>query len=154
MRESGKDLKLPAAGRGGEGVSILSIHRSKGLEKPVVLVCGLYRQFNTSDFNRPVLFHPEYGVGPRGLDERRMVEYPTLARQGVALQLRRELLAEELRLLYVAMTRARDKLIPRPWACPGGERRWRVCGTACPCPWIPLCWGRPPVPASGCCSTP
>ena len=111
MRESGKDLKLPAAGRGGEGVSILSIHRSKGLEKPVVLVCGLYRLFNTSDFNRPVLFHPEYGVGPRGLDEGRMVEYPTLARQGVALQLRRELLAEELRLLYVAMTRARDKLI-------------------------------------------
>lgn len=97
--------------REGEGVSILSIHRSKGLEKPVVLVCGLTRRLNRDDLMRPVLFHPVLGVGPRGLDRERMIEYPTLARQAVARQLEREMMAEELRLLYVAVTRAREKLI-------------------------------------------
>ena len=100
-----------AGGREGDGVSILSIHRAKGLERPVVLVCGLSRRFNRDDLMRPVLFHPELGVGPRGLDAARMVEYPTAARRAVARRLERELLAEELRLLYVAMTRAREKLI-------------------------------------------
>ncbi len=98
-------------GREGEGVSVLSIHRAKGLEKPLVLVCGLTRRLNRDNLMRPVLFHPELGVGPRGLDRERMVEYPTLARQAVARQLEREMMAEELRLLYVAMTRAREKLI-------------------------------------------
>ena len=97
--------------REGEGVSILSVHRSKGLEKPVVLVCGLTRRINRDNLMRPVLFHPELGVGPRGLDRERMVEYPTLARRAVARRLEREMMAEELRLLYVAMTRAREKLI-------------------------------------------
>ena len=108
------DVRLRGAagnGREGEGVSVLSIHRSKGLEKPVVLVCGLTRRVNRDSLMRPVLFHPELGVGPRGLDRARMVEYPTLARRAVARQVERELLAEELRLLYVAMTRAREKLI-------------------------------------------
>ena len=97
--------------REGEGVSILSIHRSKGLECPVVLVCGLSRRFNRDDLMRPVLFHAQLGVGPKGLDRERMVEYPTLARRAVARQLEREMMAEELRLLYVAMTRAQEKLI-------------------------------------------
>ena len=100
-----------AGGREGDGVSILSIHRSKGLERPVVLVCGLSRRLNRDDLMRPVLFHPVLGVGPRGLDGERMVEYPTAARRAVARQLEREMMAEELRLLYVAMTRAREKLI-------------------------------------------
>ncbi len=112
LRESGSPLGASAGkGKEGEGVSILSIHRSKGLEKPVVLVCGLTRRLNRDDLMRPVLFHPELGVGPRGLDRERMVEYPTLARRAVARRLEREMLAEELRLLYVAMTRAREKLI-------------------------------------------
>lgn len=112
LRESGAPLGASAGtGREGDGVSILSIHRSKGLEKPVVLVCGLTRRLNRDDLMRPVLFHPELGVGPRGLDRERMVEYPTLARRAVARRLEREMLAEELRLLYVAMTRAREKLI-------------------------------------------
>ena len=63
------------------------------------------------DLQRPVLFHPVLGVGPRGLDRERMVEYPTLARKAVARKLEREMMAEELRLLYVAMTRAKEKLI-------------------------------------------
>ena len=111
MRENGAKLTTAGPGREGEGVSILSIHRSKGLEKPVVLLCGLSRRLNRDDLMRPVLFHPVLGVGPKGLDRERMVEYPTLARQAVARQLEREMMSEELRLLYVAMTRAKEKLI-------------------------------------------
>ena len=112
LKNAGSKLGADSGGRHeGEGVSILSIHRSKGLEKPVVLVCGLSKQINREDLKRPVLFHSELGVGPRGLDRERMVEYTTLARCAVARQLERERLAEELRLLYVAMTRAREKLI-------------------------------------------
>ena len=58
-----------------------------------------------------MLFHQTLGVGPKGLDPELRVEFPTLARQAVKLQLDREMKAEELRLLYVAMTRAKDKLI-------------------------------------------
>ena len=110
LRELGSPLSGMGAGNG-DGVSIMSIHRSKGLEKPVVFVCGLAKKFNREDMNRPVLFHPNMGVGPRGLDRERMVEYPTLARKAVQRKLEREMMAEELRLLYVAMTRAREKLI-------------------------------------------
>ena len=111
LRQTGGKLTAARPAQEGEGVSILSIHRSKGLEKPVVLVCGLSRRLNRDDLKAPVLFHPELGVGPKGLEPERMVQYPTLARQAVALRLDQEMMAEELRLLYVAMTRAREKLI-------------------------------------------
>ena len=111
LRENGTRLTVKGQSREGEGVSILSIHRSKGLEKPVVMVCGLTRRFNRDDFHKPVLFHPVLGVGPKGLEEERMVEYSTVARRAVACQLEKEMLSEELRLLYVAMTRAKDKLL-------------------------------------------
>lgn len=111
LRESGGKLASTAPGHEGEGVSILSIHRSKGLERPVVFVCGLTRRLNRDDLMRPVLFHPVLGVGPKGLERERMVEYPTVARLAVARQLEREMMSEELRLLYVAMTRAKEKLI-------------------------------------------
>lgn len=111
MQQSGAKFVVPAGGREEDGVSILSIHKSKGLEKPVVFVCGLSRRMNRDDLMRPVLFHPVLGVGPKGLDLERMVEYPTIARQAVALQLEREMMSEEMRLLYVAMTRAKEKLI-------------------------------------------
>ncbi len=111
MRAAGAKLGTVSTGGDGEGVSILSIHRSKGLEKPVVLLCGLTRRLNRDDLMRPVLFHPELGVGPKGLDRERMIEYPTLARRAVARQLEREMMSEEMRLLYVAMTRAKEKLI-------------------------------------------
>lgn len=63
MRQTG-GLSLSAPGREGGGVTIMSIHRSKGLEKPVVLLCGLSRRLNRDDLQRPVLFHPVLGVGP------------------------------------------------------------------------------------------
>ena len=111
LEESGGKPALPKTGAAGGGVKILSIHKSKGLEFPVVLLAGLSRQPNKTDLNQPMLFHPKLGVGPKRLDLSRMVEYPTLARLAVARQMEHELRAEELRLLYVAMTRAKEKLI-------------------------------------------
>ncbi len=111
VRESGGLRSAPAAPKEQAGVKILSIHRSKGLEYPVVFLCGLGRRFNYADLQKPVLFHPKLGLGPKGLDRETMVEFSTLARTGVALALKKELLAEEMRLLYVAMTRAKEKLI-------------------------------------------
>jgi len=111
LRDAGVRITSPVSGREGGGVSILSIHRSKGLEFPVVFLCGLAKRLNKQDMQKPVLFHPKIGVGPKGLDRERMVEYTTLPRQAVAKQLESELMAEELRLLYVAMTRAKEKLI-------------------------------------------
>lgn len=111
LREAGVRITPPGKAGDGGGVNILSIHRSKGLEFPVVFLCGLSKRFNREDLKKPVLFHPKLGLGPRGLDRERMVEYPTLPRLAVAKQLETEMMAEELRLLYVAMTRAQEKLI-------------------------------------------
>ena len=111
MRQKGDRIAAAASGAG--GVKILSIHKSKGLEFPVVFLCGLGRQFNKMDAAAPVLFHPELGVGPKSLKrgDGWTVEWPSLARQAVSLQMDRELKAEEMRLLYVAMTRAKEKLV-------------------------------------------
>ncbi len=111
LEEQGRSPNLPKVSVGGGGVKIMSIHRSKGLEFPVVILAGLSRKRNASDMKAPMLFHPELGVGPWRLDLERMLEYPTLARLAVAQKMDREQAAEELRLLYVAMTRAQDKLI-------------------------------------------
>ena len=133
LRENGAKLALPAPGREGGGVRILSIHRSKGLEFPVVLVCGLARRLNREDMNRPILFHPKLGVGPKRLDLDRGVEYPTLARRAVARQLELEMMAEELRLLYVAVTRAKEKLILSVALTGGGRDLEKLAGdAACP----------------------
>jgi ATP-dependent helicase/nuclease subunit A len=93
------------------GVQLMTIHHSKGLEYPVVFLTGLSRGMNLSDQNKPMLFHPTLGIGPKALDRKNHVEYPTLARSAIRLQLERENKSEELRLLYVAMTRAREKLV-------------------------------------------
>ena len=111
VRESGGLRASASSPRENGGVKIMSIHRSKGLEYPVVFLCGLGRRFNFTDLQKPVLFHPKLGLGPRGVDRETMVAFTTAAREGVSLALKQELLAEEMRLLYVAMTRAKDKLI-------------------------------------------
>ena len=119
LRDSGQGVSLPTPATAGGSVRVMSIHRSKGLEFPIVILAGLARRLNRQDVNQPILFHPQLGVGPKRLELERMLEYPTLARMAVSLQLDRELRSEELRLLYVAMTRAQEKLIlscafPRP----------------------------------------
>ena len=110
-RAAENGVKPEVSGREEGGVRLMSIHRSKGLEFPVVLLAGLGRQFNDQDLQKPILFHTSLGLGPKRVDRTRMLRSSTLARDAVALALKRENRAEELRLLYVAMTRAQRKLI-------------------------------------------
>lgn len=88
-----------------------SIHSSKGLEKPVVIIAGLSNQFNQRDLQQYVLFHPKYGIGTKGYDRKEQNEFTTLPREAIKRKIKEESISEELRLLYVAMTRAKEKLI-------------------------------------------
>lgn len=92
-------------------VQILSIHKSKGLEFPVVFVSGLGKRFNMQDLNAGVVIHPQMGLGTDVTDPKLRLRYPTLPKQLMRGQLKEENLGEELRVLYVALTRAKEKLI-------------------------------------------
>ena len=110
LLESGEP-PVPQTSHAAQGVRIMSIHKSKGLEFPVVILADLARQFSRMDFQSSVLVHPTYGLGPVCVDTRRSIKYPTMARTALERTLRREAKAEELRVLYVAMTRAQEKLV-------------------------------------------
>ena len=107
MAERGQE---PPASSGGDAVSIMSIHKSKGLEFPFVFLCDLHHQFNRSDARESVLLHSELGLGPKLTDVARGLEYPTIARRAIEKRIETETLSEEMRVLYVAMTRARERL--------------------------------------------
>ncbi len=92
-------------------VRIMSIHKSKGLEFPVVFVCGLGKHFNRRDVQSRMVLHPELGMGLDCMDGERRVKSPTIVKKAVAKQTELENLGEELRVLYVALTRAKEKLI-------------------------------------------
>lgn len=96
---------------GENAVRLMSIHKSKGLEAPVVIVAGLSKKFNRMDVHAGLVLHPELGVGMDFRDEVLRVKAPTLFKKIIAGQLNYEMLSEELRILYVALTRAREKLI-------------------------------------------
>jgi len=104
---------LPGAAEQPTGgcVTIMSIHKSKGLEFPVVFLCGLSRRFNQEDLRQQVLCHKELGLGLSCVDRANRVRYPTLSRHAISAKLAAESISEEMRVLYVAMTRARDRLI-------------------------------------------
>lgn len=91
-------------------VSIMSIHKSKGLEFPVVFLADTGHRFNLTDLRRPVLIHPELGLGCMVTNVERGIEYPTAARRAIDEKLTRETLSEEMRVLYVALTRAKELL--------------------------------------------
>lgn len=111
MRESGKDLGTARAlGEQEDVVRIMTIHSSKGLEFPIVFVAGLSKKFNMQDLHANVLFHKDYGIGTKYIDVEKRITYPTLLQLAIKEKLHDELLAEEMRILYVAMTRAREKL--------------------------------------------
>ena len=111
LRRQAEKGQEPSLGAGtGSAVQILSVHKSKGLEFPVVFLCDTDRRFNRKDSQDTVLVHAELGLGPKLTDLERRVEYPTLARSAIRLRLEREMLSEEMRLLYVAMTRPKERL--------------------------------------------
>ena len=93
------------------GVQIMSIHKSKGLEFPVVFLCDMQKDFNREDYNSPVLVHPALGLGTERVEPERHIRYNTVSKTAVQHLLERESKSEEMRILYVAMTRAKEKLI-------------------------------------------
>ncbi|MDA1475979.1 helicase-exonuclease AddAB subunit AddA [Bacillus changyiensis] len=111
MRERGNDLGTARALSEQEDVvRLMTIHSSKGLEFPVVFTAGLGRSFNTMDLNKSYLLDKELGFGTKFIDPKWRISYPTLPLIAMKKKMRRELLSEELRVLYVALTRAKEKL--------------------------------------------
>ena len=98
-------------GENDDTVRIMSIHKSKGLEFPIVFVSGMSKRFNQQDLNGPILMDADFGVASVFVDYERRVKCPTLMRSVLRQKLLKENLGEELRVLYVAMTRAKEKLI-------------------------------------------
>lgn len=94
-----------------DAVTIMSIHKSKGLEFPVVFLCGLSRRFNLESARAQVLCDKNLGLGLCCVDTKNRVRYPNVAKRAIAAKIIAESISEEMRVLYVAMTRARDRLI-------------------------------------------
>lgn len=99
-------------GENDDVIRIMSIHKSKGLEFPVVFLVNSNKQFNEQDIRKnPVLLHQEMGIGAKYIDYNAQVQYDTLTREAVKNVIRNENISEEMRVLYVALTRAKEKLI-------------------------------------------
>lgn len=111
LREAGSEVAAPETESAGDMVRIMTIHKSKGLEFPIVLLANCAKRFNEMDLRKPVLLHPRMGISMRCRDMQRGLQYDGLDRLAMASVLRREMVSEELRVLYVAMTRAKEKLI-------------------------------------------
>lgn len=92
-------------------VRIMSIHKSKGLEFPIIFFCGVGKKFNLQDLKEKLLIHSEIGLGPEYINCEKGISYSTLVKEAIKEKMKLELLSEEMRLLYVALTRAKEKLI-------------------------------------------
>lgn len=112
VKSSSEDMgSAKIIGENEDVVRIMSIHKSKGLEFPVVFLCGLGKRFNEGDLKGKILFHQELGYGPIFIDLDKRVSYNTAQREFISKKIQGENKSEEMRLLYVALTRAKEKLI-------------------------------------------
>ncbi|MBE3596016.1 MAG: UvrD-helicase domain-containing protein [Hydrogenibacillus sp.] len=111
LKESGADDLLELVESGVDRVRIMSIHKSKGLEFPVVFLAGLGKALNFEEFKAPLVLHAELGMAVRHMDLEQGVEREAFFKDLMHERLRRERIAEALRLLYVGLTRAKEKLI-------------------------------------------
>lgn len=110
-KSSGDMGSAKILGENEDVVRIMSIHKSKGLEFPVVFLCGTGKQFNLMDLNKNILYHDELGFGPDFVDLEKRVSIGTIAKEAIKKKMKLEILSEEVRILYVACTRAKEKLI-------------------------------------------
>ncbi|MCL2617056.1 MAG: helicase-exonuclease AddAB subunit AddA, partial [Defluviitaleaceae bacterium] len=110
LREMEKNLPVAQDTEGGGAVRLMSVHKSKGLEFPVVFVCRTSNKFNTDELKKDLLFHKELGIGAMLINPTKRTRAGTLSHSAVKTMARAEAIAEEMRMLYVAITRARDKL--------------------------------------------
>lgn len=100
-----------ASGEGSEGVILTTIHKSKGLEYPIVFLSDISRKFNFREMSNPVIIDSQVGIGAKITDTVHRVRYPGIGYEALKCVKRKALLSEELRILYVAMTRPKDYLI-------------------------------------------
>ncbi len=111
MQDRGEDLGAARAlGEQEDVVRMMTIHSSKGLEFPVVFVAGLSRQFNMMDLNSSYLLDKELGFGSKYVNAKLRITYPTILQLALKRKAKAQLIAEEMRVLYVALTRAKEKL--------------------------------------------
>ena len=92
-------------------VRIMSIHKSKGLEFPVVFLSSTSKKINMQDLTSNLLLHQKMGIGPQYINYERRIEYSTSAKDAIKIVIKEENISEEMRILYVALTRAKEKLI-------------------------------------------
>ena len=112
LKKSNTDMgSAKTLGENADVVRIMTIHKSKGLEFPIVICSGMNKQFNKQDFKNDILYHHSLGYGPKIVDYERKISYPSIAREAVKSRLNIENLSEEMRVLYVAFTRPKEKLI-------------------------------------------
>ncbi len=97
-------------GENDDVVRIMSIHKSKGLEFPVVFLSSTNKQFNLTDLYENVLLHQNLGIGAKYIDYDKQIEYDTLSKAAIKNKIFIETLSEEMRILYVALTRAKEKI--------------------------------------------
>ena len=112
IKKSNSDMgSAKTLGENANVVRIMSIHKSKGLEFPIVFCSAMSKNFNTMDFKKDMLYHYELGFGPQLVDIDRRISYPSIAKEALKYKMNLENLSEEMRILYVALTRAKEKLI-------------------------------------------
>jgi ATP-dependent helicase/nuclease subunit A len=112
LRKNNGDMgSAKILGENEDVVRIMSIHKSKGLEFPVVILSGTAKNFNLRDMSRSILFHHDMGYGPDYVDIEKRISYSTIFKEAIKKKIYLESLSEEMRILYVAFTRAKEKLI-------------------------------------------
>ena len=112
LKKSNTDMgSAKTLGENANVVRIMSIHKSKGLEFPVVICSGMGKNFNNQDFRKSILYHHDLGYGPELVDYKRRISYPSIAKEALKSRINIENLSEEMRVLYVAFTRPKEKLI-------------------------------------------
>lgn len=112
LKGSGGDLSsAKLIGENEDVIRIMSIHKSKGLEFPVVFLCNTGKKFNMKDLNENIILHQDLGIGPKYVDIENKIEYNTLAKEALKIKAQKEIISEEERVLYVGLTRAKEKLI-------------------------------------------
>ena len=112
LKNSSSDMgSAKILGENDDVVRIMSIHKSKGLEFPIVILACTGKKFNFMDMNKSILYHQDLGIGPDFVDVDRRISYPTILKGVIKQKIKIETLSEEMRILYVAMTRAKEKLI-------------------------------------------
>ncbi len=142
-------------------VHLMSIHKSKGLEFPIVFVSGMAKQFNKQDSRKNIAMHPQLGVGIDAVNPKLRTRMATLQKKAIQKHVELESLGEELRVLYVALTRAKDKLIltavkkdaedtvENLFASEGAELSYEeLCKASCYLDWILPAWCRSEAPVS------